>query len=94
MRDGSDSLTKLQLIDCCFAFPEREQAINFARAVTEKDLEVRLFSCEECGKRQATVKKFMVPGHAAIGELEAELTRRAILAGVEADGRGCMRIPE
>ncbi len=94
MRDGGDLLVKPRMIDYCFVFPDREWSIEFARAITESDLEVCLSYYEERKMRQAIVQKYMIPEHGAIGALEVELTRRAILVGGEADGWGCMRITE
>lgn len=94
MREGGDALTKPRMIDYCFAFPEREQSIDFARVITEKDLEVCLSYHEEREMWQAIVKKFMAPEHRLITALEADLSRRAAACGGEADGWGCMRITE
>ncbi|HEY1107610.1 MAG TPA: ribonuclease E inhibitor RraB [Opitutaceae bacterium] len=94
MREGGDSLTKPRIIDYNFVFPDRDQSIEFARAIPERDLEVCLSFYEERDLWQVIVKKHMVPEHRAISHLEAELTRRAERAGGEADGWGCMRITE
>ncbi len=92
MREGADSLEKPRMIDFCFAFPEREQALEFARAVPEEDLEVCISRYEERAMWQVIVRKFMLPEHSLIGALECDLTSRAVSAGGEADGWGCMRI--
>jgi len=94
MREGGDSLQKPRSIDFCFAFAEREQAIAFARAVPEEDLEVCISRYEERAMWQVIIKKFMAPEHSAIGSLESELSSRAHSVGGEADGWGCMRITE
>lgn len=94
MRDGGDSLEKPRSIDFCFAFQERDQAIDFVRAVPEEELEVCVSRYAERAMWQVIVKRFMAPEHGAIGALESELSNRAILAGGEADGWGCMRITE
>ena len=92
MRDGGDALDEARTIDFCFAFHEGSQAVDFARAVPEEDLEVCISRYEERAMWQVIVKKFMIPEHSAIGALESDLTYRATLVGGEADGWGCIRI--
>lgn len=94
MREGGDALTKPRIIDFCFAFPAREQSLDFARMVSEREFEVCLSFYKERDIWQAIVKKFMVPEHGAIGQIEATLSERAALVGGEPDGWGCMRITE
>ena len=87
-----DKLDKPRMIDFCFVFSTREDALKFAAIVDEIDLEVCLSYYEGRSMWQAIVKKFMIPEHAEIGALEADLTRRAALFSGVADGWGCMRI--
>jgi hypothetical protein len=94
MRDGGDSLEKARIIDFCFAFAERSQALEFAAAVPEVEYEVCISRYEERQMWQAIVKKFMKPEHAEISRIEADLSMRAAVAGGEADGWGCMRIED
>lgn len=92
MRDGGDRLDRPRIIDFCFAFAQRDQAIRFAASVGEADYEVCLSRYEEKGMWQAIVKRRMVPDHAAITRIEADLSERAESVGGFADGWGCMRV--
>lgn len=94
MRKGGDSLEKSRIIDFCFAFPERQQALEFAAAIPEVEYEVCISRYEERGMWQVIVKKFMKPEHADISLIEADLGARAADSGGEADGWGCMRIED
>jgi len=91
MRDGGDSLTQPRIVDFCFAFPERRQAIAFAEIVDERELEVCISYYKERDMWQAIVKRYMVPDHSDTAT-EFALTREAESVGGEADGWGCMRI--
>ncbi len=94
MYESGDTLQRPRIIDYCFAFPERSQALDFAALVTERDFEVCISYYEEREMWQAIVKKYMIPEHSAIGRIEADLTSRAKSVGGEADGWGCMRVTE
>src|SRR5262245_30815365 len=86
MFEQGDDLSQPRIIDFCFAFSERSQALAFAAAVDERDLEVCISFYEERDGWQAIVKRYMIPTHADITALELSLTRRAVAAGGEADG--------
>jgi len=40
MFDDGDDLSEPRMLDFCFAFPERKQALSFAELVDERELEV------------------------------------------------------
>ncbi|HXI84784.1 MAG TPA: ribonuclease E inhibitor RraB [Verrucomicrobiae bacterium] len=42
MFDGGDDLSKPRMLDFCFIFPERHQALAFAELVNEREFEVRI----------------------------------------------------
>lgn len=92
MRDGGDSLTQPRIVDFCFAFPERRQALAFAEIVDDRELEVCISYYEERYMWQTIMKRYMVPNHADITALEFKLAQLAGPIGGEADGWGCMRI--
>ena len=94
MYEGGDSLTQPRNIDYCFAFPSRQQSLDFAEAVDEREYEVCLSYYDEREMWQAIVKKHMVPDYDAIMHIVADLSARAERVGGEADGWGCMRIVE
>lgn len=94
MHKGGDRLDRPRIIDFCFAFPLRNQAIQFAASVDEVEYEVCISRYEEKRMWQAIVKKHMIPIHAEITRIEMDLTARAVSAGGFADGWGCMRLTE
>lgn len=80
------------MMDFCFAFPERRQALAFAELVDEKKFEVCISYYEEREMWQAIVHYYMVPTHQEITALESDLASRAESVGGEADGWGCMMV--
>lgn len=90
MLGQGDILSEPRMMDFCFAFPERRQALAFAELVDERDLEVCISYYPEREMWQAIVHRYMVPTHGDISSLESELSVRAGSVGGEADGRGCM----
>lgn len=92
MRDGGDRLDQPRIIEFCFGFSRRDQAIHFAASVDEIEYEVCISRYEEKGMWQAIVKKHMVPDHTEITRIEADLSARAASVGGFADGWGCMRV--
>src|SRR5271163_642966 len=70
MFEHGDDLSKPRIVDFCFAFPSRVQAIEFAAIVKERDLEVCISYYEERDGWQAIVKRYMVPMHEDITRLE------------------------
>ena len=94
MHDGGDALTKPRIIDYCFAFPARSQAIEFAALVPEPEYEACISFYQERDMWQVIIKKHMIPSHGAISAIETDLAARAQSVGGEPDGWGCMRITE
>jgi hypothetical protein len=92
MFERGDDLSKPRIVDFCFAFGDRSQALEFAATVEERDLEVCISFYEERDGWQAIVKRYMVPTHTDITGLELSLTERAVAVGGEADGWGCMQV--
>jgi hypothetical protein len=93
MLDGGDTLTQPRMIDYCFKFSTRAQAIAFAEAVPEKEYEVCI-SYYDDEMWQSIVKKHMTPDHGEISRIESDLSARAVASGGEADGWSCMRITQ
>src|SRR5688572_6409716 len=81
LRARGDVLDKPRIIDYCFAFATRLQALEFAASVGEIDYEVCISYYEEKLMWQTVVKKFMIPDHTEITRIEADLTARAEVAG-------------
>jgi len=92
MQDAGDDLSKPRIIDFCFVFPDRKNALEFATIVNEREFEVCISHYDERKMWQAIVKHYMAPTHAAITALEVDLSRRAQSVGGEADGWGCMQV--
>lgn len=92
MYDGGDDLSQSRMMDFCFAFPERRQALAFAGIVDDRDLEVCISYCEKREMWQAIVKRHMIPRHRDITEVEMRLAARAMSVGGEPDGWGCMQV--
>ncbi len=93
MYEGGDDLTQSRLVDFCFIFPDREQALAFIRDVDDQDVEACLSWYGEKSSWQVIVKRDMVPSHTNITALEANLTLKAKNVGGAADGWGCMQVP-
>jgi hypothetical protein len=92
MHDGGDDLSQPRMMDFCFAFPERRQALAFAEIVDDRDLEVCISYYEEREMWQAIVQRHMVPTHRDITALERRLSAQAESVGGEPDGWGCMQV--
>jgi hypothetical protein len=92
MFEQGDDLSKPRIVDFCFAFADRAQALEFAAIVEERDLEVCICYYKELDGWQAIVKRHMVPTHGEITSLELSLTNRAVSVGGKADGWGCMQV--
>jgi len=90
MFDDGDDLSEPRMMDFCFAFPERKQALSFAELVDERKLEVCISYYPEREMWQAIVHRHMIPTHRDITALESDLSVRAERVGGEADGWGCM----
>ena len=80
------------MVDFCFAFPERRQALAFAEIVDDRNLEVCIAYYEEREMWQAIVKCHMIPTHEDITAWESALPARAESVGGEPDGWGCMQV--
>jgi hypothetical protein len=94
LQDGGDTLSKPRIVEFQFIFPERSQLIEFARAVPEKEYEVCLSYFEERKMWDAEVKIYMIPSHAEITRIEAELAARAAQFDGVPDGWCCIRIED
>lgn len=92
MLNRGDTLSEPRMMDFCFAFPERRQALAFADLVDERELEVCISYYPEREMWQAIVHRHMIPTHRDITSLESALSRRAESVGGEADGWGCMTV--
>lgn len=90
MLKGGDTLTQPRIIDYCHVFPSRALALEFVKAITEKEYEVCI-SYYEDERWQVIVKKHMIPEYKEVTRIEAELARLADVNGGAADGWGCMR---
>lgn len=85
MQDGGDDLTQSRVVDFCFVFPERRQALAFAEIVDDRALEVCISYYGEREMREAIVKHHMIPTH-------QDITAHAESVGGEPDGWGCMQV--
>jgi hypothetical protein len=92
MYDSGDDLSQPRVIDFCFAFPERRQALAFADIVDDREFEVCISFYGEQQMWQAKVKCHMLPTHSEITELESRLSMQAESVGGEADGWGCFKV--
>jgi len=92
MLDSGDDLSKPRIVDFCFIFPERQQALAFAELFNEREFEVRISYYEAGEMWQAIVRRHMLPTHQGVTALEAALTARAESLGGKADGWGCMAV--
>ena len=92
MYDRGDDLNQARIIDFCFAFAERRQAVAFAEIVDDRNLKVCISYYEEREMWQAIVKNHMIPTHQDITALEMKLAVLAESVGGEADGWGCMKV--
>ena len=92
MYAAGDDLTQPRLIEFCFTFPERRQALAFADIVDDQDSEVCISYYKERENWQARVKHHMLPHHAAITAMEGTLAVKADSVGGKVDGWGCMTV--
>src|SRR5580704_889308 len=90
--EGGDSLEKPRIIEFQFIFLDRIELLEFAREVPEKEYEVCLSYYEERDMWQAEVKVYMIPGHAEITRIEADLATRSARFNGKPDGWCCIRI--
>jgi hypothetical protein len=92
MFEGGDDMSQPRIIDFCFAFPKRKQALAFAEILDDRDLEVCISYYEEREMWQTIVKRYMVPTHRGITQLELSLAAHAQAVGGKPDGWGCMQV--
>ena len=92
MYERGDDLSKPRMVDFCFVFSDRRQALAFAEIVDHRDLEVSISYYEEREMWEVVVRRHMIPTHEAITLLESDLTEKAESVGGEPDGWGCMQI--
>ena len=90
MLERGDDISQPRMMDFCFAFRERRQALAFAELVDEREFEVCISYYEEREMWQAIVHRHMIPTHRDVTALECALAARAESVGGEADGWGCM----
>jgi hypothetical protein len=93
MYEGGDELTQSRIIDFCFVFPDREQALAFVRDVDDQSFETCLSWYRRRSIWQVIVKYDMIPNHTKITAMESTLTLKAKKVRGKADGWGCMQIP-
>ena len=93
MCDGGDDLTRSRMVEFCFVFADREQALTFVRDVADQTVETCLSWYQAKSMWEVIVRRDMIPDHRGITELESALTMKAKQAGGKADGWGCMTIP-
>ena len=92
MYEAGDDLTKPRMIEFCFAFPERREALAFAKIIDDRELEVCISYYKQREMWQAIVKRHMLPTHQDITTTESRLAAQAESVGGEADGWGCMQV--
>ena len=92
MFEGGDDLSEPRIVDFCFAFPERRQALAFAELVDDRNLEVCISYYDEREMWEAKVKRHMIPTHRDITSMELSLTVQAQSVGGEPDGWGFMQL--
>jgi hypothetical protein len=89
---NDDDLTEPRMIDFCYIFPERRQALAFAEIVDDRKLEVCISYNERRDMWDAIVHRYMIPTHRDITALELLLATHAEFVGGKADGWGCMTV--
>ncbi len=93
MYAGGDDLTRSRVVDFCFVFPDREQALTFVREVADQTVETCLSWYRGKSMWEVIVKRDMLPDHGGITQMESALTAKAEKVGGKADGWGCLTIP-
>jgi hypothetical protein len=92
MYDSGDDLTQSRVVDFCFVFPDRKQALAFVEDAGDTAVETCLSWYQGKSMWQVIVKRDMVPDHAGITAMESGLTLKAEKSGGSADGWGCLQI--
>ena len=88
---AGDDLTQPRIIDFCFIFDKRQQALAFADLVDDQDSVVSISYYAARTVWQTIIKRRMLPDYKNIVTTEATLTIKAESVGGEADGWGCMQ---
>ena len=92
MHAGGDDLAQPRMIDYCFIFPNRQQALAFVGAVDDEHSVVCISLSKYRKIWQVIVQRFMIPEHAHITAIETELGGKAEAEGGKVDGWGCMQV--
>jgi hypothetical protein len=92
MIGNGDDLSQARMMDFCYIFPERKQALAFAEIVDDRELQVCIRYNQGRDMWDAIVKRHMIPTHQDITAFELSLATHAELVGGEADGWGCMTV--
>jgi hypothetical protein len=92
MRAAGDDLTRPRMVDFCFIFSKRQQALAFADLVDDQDCIVCISYYAGRQLWQTIVKRHIVPDYKCVVDMEATLTIKAESVGGEADGWGCMQV--
>jgi hypothetical protein len=77
------------MVDFCFIFVERRNALAFAGLIEDPDKKVRISYYRQREMWQVEVSYRMVPGYVAVTTMEAALTKHAESVRGKADGWGC-----
>jgi hypothetical protein len=92
MSANGDDLSQPRMIDFCFIFPERRQALAFTEIVDDLDKTVCISHYKERDMWQVIVQHYMLPTYKDITNMESALTIKAEKVGGTADGWGCMEV--
>ena len=92
MQSSGDDLAQPRMIDFCFIFEDRAAAIKFTTALDDRELEVCIAYNQRRSFWDVIVKRYMVPTHQGISNLEASLTEIAYSTGGKPDGWGCLQV--
>jgi len=94
MIKNGDNLSQPRMMDFCYIFPERRQALAFAEIVDDRELEVCISYKKERDMWDAIVKRYMIPTHQDITTFELSLAAHAESVGGEADGWGRIAVKQ
>lgn len=93
LQKAGDDFRESRQVDFCFIFPARSQAIDFARVLDDKAIEVCISYLERKLMWEVIVKAHMIPSYQEITNRESFLTEKAASFDGRADGWGCIAIP-
>src|ERR1051325_6392703 len=77
MSANGDDLSQPRMIDFCFIFPERRQALAFTEIVDDLDKTVCISHYKERDMWQVIVQHYMLPTYKDITNMESALTIKA-----------------